>query len=243
MSSRLASFRGPSSPSPNPVRARQQQQQPHTPRSPSSPSTGHAAAESPFHRKLRSLLLELRAAACTWDDLVLVDGAKAAKSLVDTRTELDNALALLPSGTQPTARIVGPKLDAMEVRTAQLRAVLSKLEKQFTKMASLVDSAELILTEASKAKGWQWVHGEPLWCTWSLEKFVTSLPALLPPYHRSLHLHKDLFEELRDYDSPFEASRAALSHWVGQPWLAEDGWTCAWEDLCAVEVDRWEYAR
>jgi len=181
--------------------------------------------------------------ARTWDELVLVDGAKAAKSLVDTRTELDNALALLPSGTQPTSRIVGPKLDAMEMRIAQLQTVLSKLEKQFTKMTSLVDSAELILTEASKAKGWQWVHREPMWCTWSLEKFVTSLPVLLPPYHRSLHLHKDLFEELRDYDSPFEASRAALSQWVAQPWLVEDGWAPAWEDLCAVEVDRWEYAR
>jgi len=81
-----------------------------------------------------------------------VDGAKAAKSLVDTRTELDNALALLPSGTQPTSRIVGPKLDAMEMRIAQLQTVLSKLEKQFTKMTSLVDSAELILQRLQRPK-------------------------------------------------------------------------------------------
>lgn len=90
MSSRLASFRGPSSPSPNPVHARQS-----TPRSPSSPSSLNVPPESPFHRKLRSLLLELRAVARTWDELVLIDGAKAAKSLVDTRTELESVSHLL----------------------------------------------------------------------------------------------------------------------------------------------------
>ena len=72
---------------------------------------------------------------------------------------------------------------------------------------------------------------------------VTSLPTLLPAYHRSLHLHKELLQDLRDYDATFEASRDAIASWVSQPYLADDGWSAAWEDLCAVEVDRWELAR
>lgn len=79
MSNRLASFRGPSTPSVSPV-------QPKVRSSPSSPSR---LAESTYHRKLRILLQELRATAQTWDDLVLVDGLKAAKGLVDTRTDLE----------------------------------------------------------------------------------------------------------------------------------------------------------
>lgn len=81
MSGRLASFRGPSTPTSSPV-----QRQPTTPKSPARPT------ESTYHRKLRACLLELRGITETWDDLVLVDGLKAAKSLVDTRTELEYAL-------------------------------------------------------------------------------------------------------------------------------------------------------
>lgn len=46
--------------------------------------------------------------------------------------------------------------------------------KQFRKMNTLVENMEEALFEANKQKGWKWVHEEPLWCTWSLEKFGTS---------------------------------------------------------------------
>ena len=80
--SRLASFRGPSTPSPSPVHAKQ----------PSSPSL---TTESTYHRKTRLYLQELRTISDTWDDLVLVDGVKAAKSLVDARTDLEYTVSLI----------------------------------------------------------------------------------------------------------------------------------------------------
>lgn len=83
MSSRLASFRGPSTPSSSPVQVKQAKQPP------SSPSSPSKAVESTYHRKLRTHLLELRTVCWTWDDLVLTDGLKAARSLVDTRTDLE----------------------------------------------------------------------------------------------------------------------------------------------------------
>lgn len=131
--SRLASFRGPSTPSSSPVQVRQQ----NTPTSPSR------STESTFHRKTRTYLQELRSITETWDDLVLIDGLRAAKSLVDMRTDLEsdpfvsiirrctescfsNALALIPD-RQPRSRLVGPKLAVMEKRLAELDAVTFKL--------------------------------------------------------------------------------------------------------------------
>lgn len=77
--SRLASFRGPSTPSASPVQHRQ----------PNSPVSQSKAVESTFHRKIKAYLLELRAITETWDDLVLLDGLKSIKNLVDTRTDLE----------------------------------------------------------------------------------------------------------------------------------------------------------
>ncbi|KAK0445482.1 hypothetical protein EV421DRAFT_1902439 [Armillaria borealis] len=214
MSGRLASFRGPSTPTSSPV-----QRQPTTPKSPARPT------ESTYHRKLRAYLLELRGITETWDDLVLVDGLKAAKSLVDTRTELDNALSLIPD-RRPRTRIVGPKLLIMDKRISELDAVIAKLQKQFRKM--------------NTNKGWQWVQHEPLWVTWSLNKFVTSIPDILPAYHRELTTHKELVDALRSHSASFDDSRNAITKWTEQPWIEVSGWEAKWEDVCAAEIDRWE---
>ena len=88
--SRLASFRGPSTPSASPVQHRQ----------PNSPVSQSKAAESTFHRKIKAYLLELRTITETGDDLVLLDGLKAIKNLVDTRTDLEYAAVLGREGTQ-----------------------------------------------------------------------------------------------------------------------------------------------
>jgi hypothetical protein len=61
-----------------------------------------------------------------------------------------------------------------------------------------------------------------------------------PPYHRSLVLIKDIIDKLRSHSVTFEVSRDAISQWVEQPYLAEDGWEAKWEDLCAVEIERWD---
>ncbi|KAJ7349253.1 hypothetical protein DFH08DRAFT_864947 [Mycena albidolilacea] len=230
--SRLASFKGPSTPSSSPVA----KQQPKSPGSPSRP------IESTYHRKTRTALQELRAITETWDDLVLIDGLKAARSLVDARTDLDNALELVPDG-QPRTRLVGPRLALMEKRIAELDAVNAKLRKQFRRMNAVVDGLEALLVEAHKTKGWAWVSEEALWVTWSLEKFASAIPSLLTPYHRSLDTHLALVDILRSHSVSFEDARDALAKWAEQPWLEDDGWESVWEDLCAAEVERWDVSK
>ncbi|KAF9001927.1 hypothetical protein BDQ17DRAFT_1243811 [Cyathus striatus] len=226
--SRLASFRGPSTPSSSPVQ--------HKPQTPASPSR---QTESTFHRKIRTCLQELRFICETWDDLILMDGLKSAKSLVDARTDLDNALALIPDRV-PRTHLVGPKIAIMEKRIVELNTVIYKLERQFRKMNSVIDNMESILSEAEKAKGWKWVADEPLWVTWSLDKFVTRIPDVILPYHRSLAFCKDLTNKLCKHSLPFDDSRMIISQWMGQPWLEDAGWDAQWEELCAAEVERWD---
>ncbi|CCM02930.1 uncharacterized protein FIBRA_05045 [Fibroporia radiculosa] len=225
--SRLASFKGPSTPSASPVRIK----------SPSAPSSPSRLTESTYHRKIRTLLQELRAVTETWEDIVLMDGLKAAKGLVDTRTDLDNALHAF-SKTQPTYRLVGPKIALMEQYISDLDAVETKLKKQFMKMNHIIENMESVLCEAHKVKGWRWVQ-EPLWVTWSLEKFVISIPNILIPYHRSLTMHAEIMQSLRAHNVSFDVSREAIAKWAAQPFLEDGGWEARWEDLCAVEIDRW----
>jgi len=95
-------------------------------------------------------LLEVRSICRLWSDLVLHDGLKAAKTLVDARTELEyasksvfldhhpvlsnrisversNALATLPPGETPKYRIAGPKLRIMDKQIRDLDNALAKL--------------------------------------------------------------------------------------------------------------------
>ncbi|RDX48277.1 hypothetical protein OH76DRAFT_1404850 [Lentinus brumalis] len=232
MSGRLASFRGPSTPTSSPVSARQH----NTPASPSR------LAELPHHRTLRTQLLELRNIAYEWDERVSTQGLKAASSLIDARTELDNELALIPHGKQPTYPIVYEKLRFMESCIQELNEVVRRLDKLFLKMVKIIRTLETLLQEVHKTKGWKFVE-EPLWVTWSLEKFVTKLPYILKPYRRSLEMHLDLVEQLRPHDVTFDESRHIIAMWQAQPHLAQGGWDAIWEDICAVEVDRWGATR
>ena len=122
-------------------------------------------------------------------------------------------------------------------------------------MNSLVESLEALLYDAHRTKGWHFVQ-EPLWVTWSLEKFgsyhtsqrfarsshvlaASSIPEILMPYHRSLEMHTELVQSLRSHSTAFEASRVAIAQWVAQPYLEEGSWDATWEDLCEAEVERW----
>lgn len=90
MSGRLSSFKGPSTPTSSPAHHRPQ----NTPASPSR------QVESTFHRKTRTLLQELQSITETWEDLVLLDGLKAVRELVDTRTDLEYVSILLDRNTE-----------------------------------------------------------------------------------------------------------------------------------------------
>ena len=69
---------------------------------------------------------------------------------------------------------------------------------------------------------------------------VNSISDILAPYHRSLNMHIEIVNSLRSHSVSFDESREFLSRWITQPWLEEDGWEAKWEDLCEIEVGRWD---
>lgn len=73
-------------------------------------------------------------------------------------------------------------------------------------------------------------------------ELVTSVSDIIIPYHRSLNSHMEIVDALRSHFASFQESREAIDRWIAQPWLQEEGWEAKWEDICSVEVERWEKA-
>ncbi|KAH8828544.1 hypothetical protein DL96DRAFT_1696836 [Flagelloscypha sp. PMI_526] len=248
MSSRLASFKGPSTPASSPVQQSKKKPLPSQKGSSSpasSPSrknlnSSSTPIESSFHRKTRAMLLEMRTACHLWDDLVLLDGVKAVRKVVDTNTELQNELSQY-STTLPSTRIIGPKVSTMERGLVEIDAVITKLRRQFQRMVQIVENFDQLLAEAHRTKGWDWVNETPLWLSWSLSRFVLSITDILPPYFRSLELHVELAVQLKSYSSlSFDESREIVASWVRQSEIEEANWDAFWEDVCEAEVEGWE---
>ena len=115
--------------------------------------------------------------------------------------QTSNELAMLSVGRQPAYPIVLEKLHFMENCIEDLHDVIRRLvgchswtrvlvpntvyyqDKLFQKMVKIIKSLEILLHEVHKTKGWKFVE-EPLWVTWSLEKFG----ALFIPYRCSVLL-------------------------------------------------------
>ena len=64
------------------------------------------------------------------------------------------------------------------------------------------------------------------------------MPTLLIPYHRSLQAQINIVDKLRHHSIPFEEARVLVNQWAAQAELDVECVT-DWEDLCAVEVEKW----
>ena len=53
-------------------------------------------------------------------------------------------------------------------------------------------------------------------------------------------MHIDLVNALRSHSISFEDSRIVLTKWVSQAHLESESWNAKFEDICSVEVDRWD---
>lgn len=72
---------------------------------------------------------------------------------------------------------------------------------------------------------------------------ASEIPAILKPYYRSLQSHIEIVETLRPHHVKFEKSRESIAAWIAQPALEESSWEAHWEDLCQVEIDRWDSSK
>ena len=52
-------------------------------------------------------------------------------------------------------------------------------------------------------------------------------------------MHTELVNTLRSHEVTFDVSRQVIAQWVARVDLEEGSWDAQWEDLCAVEIERW----
>lgn len=160
---------------------------------PSTDGLVSRADETTFHRRLRQILWDHRAARSVWEDIADEDFARTVSSLASNASAIDEALARLEaatSGSRESLR-VSDELGALLRTHARLKAqvvhdleaehgqpqqqqqqtVLARLMKQASKMDALSHAAEKLLLEAIKARGDKFAVVDPLWSTWQMVSF------------------------------------------------------------------------
>ena len=69
---------------------------------------------------------------------------------------------------------------------------------------------------------------------------MTEISNILATHRRSLEEHAAIVEEVRSHDTPFAEAKEAVLRWAAPGVLEDEGWDARWEDLCDVEVDKWD---
>lgn len=152
--------------------------------------------ETTFHRRLRTLLWDHRAARDNWDDIVSIQGAKSVASVARLAQRLDELIKTnedqkeLPEGYESLPdplRITKAELQArradelakalknLKEEQSTLEAVLPKINKALTKLQTLNEAAETLLIEATRTKGDMFTFEQEAWLTWPISRFVSTV--------------------------------------------------------------------
>ncbi|WWD09206.1 hypothetical protein V865_007328 [Kwoniella europaea PYCC6329] len=201
-----------------------------------SPGPGSPAkiTETTHHRMLKLVLSEVRKIIRTWDELVIMDGFKACKGVIDEGTEMDNILAVEDKPERPE---INGHLDCWYSYRQSLESTLKKLDNNLYKLSALTDQAEKIFFEAYKREGQDFVFVEPLWFTWTLEKFVNSLSPIISLHTSHLASLTSLSHIILDPNTSFDDAKLTLEAWRdiatgGERWEG----VREWEELVEVEL-------
>ncbi|KZT57179.1 hypothetical protein CALCODRAFT_434641 [Calocera cornea HHB12733] len=244
--SRLASLHGPSAPSTTPVPP--QSASPSSRRTPKRNTSRASPApespqpqgptESPFHRKLRSILRDVAGTVELWDEVALGEGLRAVKGVVDNGTELDNALA---SNTDHRSFIATSKVQATNVHLKALDVILSNHRKLFRELVADVNALEAVVISTAAARGPLFLQ-TPVWLSWTPEDFLNSLTPFPKRYHRSLATVRECVEMLKNPEMTWEEGRDVVIAWASQRELEPEGIELGWKelnDIFEVEVRGW----
>ncbi|WWC58392.1 uncharacterized protein I303_100932 [Kwoniella dejecticola CBS 10117] len=200
---------------------------------PNSPSSGKN--ETTHHRMLKLVLSEVRKIFRVWDELVMIDGCKAAKGCIDEGTEMDNILSIEEKPERPE---ITSHLNALYNHRQVLESTLKKLDNNLYKLSALADQAEKILFGACSREGNEFVFVDPLWSTWTMKKFVNSLSPLITLHTSHLASLSSLAKVIMDTNTSFDDAKVALESWrdiatAGERWVG----VREWEELVDLELE------
>ncbi|EIW72640.1 hypothetical protein M231_06540 [Tremella mesenterica] len=166
--------------------------------------------ETTHHRMFRDLIQSIISLIDQWDDLVSHDGPKYGKICVDARTSIENILQLEENPDRPS---ILPFLIQLRNSRSSLNDVLIKLDKSLGKLQSLVEVGEGLFIDAYSREGVEFVLKTPMWMTWTMDRFVNSLPSIFTLH--SIHLSKlrHLSQLISSSETTFDQSKLALEQW------------------------------
>ncbi|WWC66591.1 uncharacterized protein I206_100494 [Kwoniella pini CBS 10737] len=199
---------------------------------PSSPLRG--SNETTHHRMLKLVLGEVRKIIRTWDEIIIIDGFKAAKGFIDEGTEMDNILAIDEKPERPE---ISNHLNTLFNHRQTLESTLKKLDNNLYKLSALAEQAEKIFFGAYSREGTEFVFVEPLWSTWTMERFVNSLSPLISFHTAHLASLTTLSKIILDTTTTFDDAKVALESWRdiatgGERWEG----VREWEELVELEL-------
>ncbi|WRT63964.1 uncharacterized protein IL334_000891 [Kwoniella shivajii] len=204
-----------------------------------SPSPGPSplqsqSTETTHHRMLKLVLSETKKLFKTWDELIIVDGFKAAKGCIDESTEMDNLLTVEEKPERPE---INPHLNQWYFHRHSLESTLKKLDNYLYKLSALAEQAEKIFFGAYTREGADFVFQEPLWLTWTLERFVNSFSPLISLHFAHLATITSLSQTILNPDTSFDDAKYTLEAWRdiatgGERWVA----VREWEELVEFEL-------
>jgi hypothetical protein len=142
--------------------------------------------ETTYHRKLRNILLDHSSATEKWDDVVGSQGAKTIAALASLSASLDDVLSKQSEKGEVskvdflrlnTLEVEARRMDEMamllkglEAEKDNLNEDMLKVNKAVNKLESLSEAAEILLVEATRAKGSEFTFEAGMWVTWSMDR-------------------------------------------------------------------------
>ncbi|KAH9934834.1 uncharacterized protein B0H18DRAFT_1181536 [Fomitopsis serialis] len=171
---------------------------------------------------------------------VIFDGLKAAKSLVDARTDLDNPrderAAHLPATFRDKFAMMEQDIMILACRREAREHDAPKTKKQFQRMNTIL-KLEAVLFEATKQKDGSCPRapmGVLVMDKFGMTTFISTHSdltgnrsdndiSILIPYHRSLLMHEEL-TSICEAMKHLRGSRRALAEWAAQPYLEDHSW-------------------
>jgi len=152
---------------------------------PRGPTPSHA--ETSYHKRLRSLLLDHKKLRAEWAQLVLRGLVGRVRATLELWTDIETALAHIEkaasgagAGKGATARTGTNtvRLGYLAAHSARLSEqlgviadVLGSLEVCLEGMRVVGDRAEGLVVEAATTRGTSFAFRDPLWVSWPLAKF------------------------------------------------------------------------
>ncbi|KAI5479317.1 hypothetical protein MNV49_003835 [Pseudohyphozyma bogoriensis] len=166
-----------------------------------------ASAETSYHKRLRSTLVEHKRCRKEWNELVIRGLLQKSRAAIELWTDVEIGLKHIDSGK------AGEKQQKSVVRTGYLfaqsaklsdqlsviKAVLESLAELLAKMNQLVEQTEALLLEAASTRGTAFAFRDPLWVTWPLSRFSDGLQDLTSHYRSSFTLLATLVDTLTTF--------------------------------------------